>query len=74
MDSYNIIQKLNTIADSEPSFRNMSVRYETKSGKIHNQNFTDFKKFMSFLKHVKSDPDVVDYSASFTEKRIKNDI
>jgi hypothetical protein len=74
MDSYNIIQKLNTIADAEPSFKNMSIKYETKTGNIHNENFTDFKKFMAFLKHVKSDPDVVDYHASYTEKRMKNDL
>jgi hypothetical protein len=71
MDSYNIIQKLNTIADSEPSFKNMTVRYETKAGNVYYENFTDMTKFMSFIKHVKSDPDVVDYHASYTEKRMK---
>jgi len=74
MDTYDTVNRLRKIADSERTIVSMYVKYFTKSGNEHVETFTDFNKFVQFKNHVKSDPDVVSFQASFSEKRLKDDI
>lgn len=74
MDTYDTVNRLRKIADNDRTIISMYVKYITKSGNEHVETFTDYKKFNQFRNHVKTDPDVVTFQASFSEKRLPNDL
>lgn len=73
MDTQHAYKALFNVESNDPVIKNMYVSYITKDGTHHKENFTDEKEFKKFKEHVKNDPDVTDFHASYTEKRIHNE-
>lgn len=73
MDTQHVYKALLNVEKNQPVSKNMYVSYITKDGENHKENFTDEKKFKRFIEHVKVDPDVTDFYASYTEKRYQDD-